>query len=196
MEDKKYKSISVKNAKKIIFYFTSRLLFMILAIIFITYGCSLFVHADDVVSVDYGSMEFTSVSSAFPDSELFTPDLVRSKWADAYGTDNAIYNSTVVDSGAYLAFYSNNNQYVNQLYDSDLPIPSSISADRVNAGGVWITDVSANLDDSYIFVSYGHNNNDASGNDKTHLQKLINSNKPKFHSQIKDQVILMDYAPM
>ena len=37
--------------KRLIFYFTSRLLFMILAIIFISYGCSLLVNADS--SVDF-----------------------------------------------------------------------------------------------------------------------------------------------
>lgn len=137
MENRKYKSISVKNAKKIIFYFTSRLLFMILAIIFISYGCSMFVHADSEYTFTGGS---GSVGSVVKYSELFEDGSVHymdytsfMNYVKSQGIrtnlDDWWYNSNTFNNNVWTSNIIGSQSYITSDFINNLPIPLNISYD-------------------------------------------------------------------
>ena len=151
MEDKRYKSISVKNAKKIIFYFTSRLLFMILAIIFICYGCSLYAHADGEynVTVNYiPNPEYSNLGDITNNVQLpFKNSEIGDSFSSKYG--DSVYNPMNNFSYYFTAdYYDNGSNF--SLLKSDVPIITKFSG-MMNGANY---DIDYSSGDYYIMMFY------------------------------------------
>lgn len=153
MSDKKEKSY-----KNLIWYFTSRLLFMIIAIIFISYGCSLFVHASEDVIVDAGDLQVTTIKSYFGDNVfLFDNNSALQSFQNSNLTDIPFYGW--LSTGNPRVYYPYDASAFASLFgfDGDLPIISSGSFTYY--GNTY----NISLEDYYIYLvpyeRYDHSGN-------------------------------------
>lgn len=142
MSDKKEKSY-----KNLIWYFTSRLLFMIIAIIFICYGSSLFVHADEEYQVnvsgfyDYDFLLFGDISN---NVDPFYQQNISESFISLYGND--VYNPMDYNN----AYFSNIYSTSFDLLSSSVPILTKFSN---NGAGREVT-VDYSSGDYFIIMYY------------------------------------------
>lgn len=136
-----------KSYKNLIFYFTSRLLFMIIAIIFICYGSSLFVLAAEDYQInvsgfyDYDFMSFGDVSN---NVEPFYQQNISESFINLYGND--AYNPMDYNN----AYFSNIYTTSFDLLSSSVPILTKFS----NNGSGREVSVDYSTGDYFIIMYY------------------------------------------
>lgn len=140
-----------KSYKNLIFYFTSRLLFMIIAIIFICYGSSLFVHADEDYNIHvnyFYDYDFTSLGEITNNVFPFIQSDIKDSFSLMYGSN--VYNP-MNDLNGYGFYFANNNTDFS-LLSSDFPIMTKFKYDYDRF------DIDYSSGDYYIFMFAPNNN--------------------------------------